>query len=201
MAELRAEGKIKYLGLSEVSAETVRRASAVAHIDAVQVENSPWFLDIEKPTTNLLKTSRILGIAIVGYSPIGRGMLSGTFQSPDDLEEGDSRRLSSRFQPENFGKNVILVNEIVALAKKKSITATQLTLAWLMAQGEDIIPIPETTKIEGLKENLAALNVQLTKGEVQEMRTLVDAAEIHGSRYPEAHLKFVFGDTPKEQVG
>jgi aryl-alcohol dehydrogenase-like predicted oxidoreductase len=198
MAELKAEGKIKYIGLSEVSAETVRRACAVAHIDAVQVEYSPWFLDIEKSTTNLLDTCRTLGVAIVAYSPIGRGMLSGTIQSLDDLAEGDNRRLAPRFKPENFGKNLVLVNEIVALAKKKGITATQLTLAWLMAQGEDIIPIPGTTKIERLKENLGALDVKLSKEEIQEIRTLVDAAETHGDRYPEGALKYVFGDTPRE---
>jgi aryl-alcohol dehydrogenase-like predicted oxidoreductase len=198
MAELKAQGKIKYLGLSEVSAETVRRACAVTHIDAVQVEYSPWFLDIEKSTTDLLKTCRSLGVAIVAYSPIGRGMLSGTIQSLDDLEENDSRRFSPRFQPENFSQNLVLVNEIVAIAKRKGVTATQLTLAWLMAQGDDIIPIPGTTKIERLKENLGALDVKLSKDEIQEMRRLVDVAEIHGNRYAEAHLKYVFGNTPEE---
>jgi aryl-alcohol dehydrogenase-like predicted oxidoreductase len=198
MAELQAKGKIKYLGLSEVSVDTLRRACKVTHIDAVQVEYSPWFVDIEKPTTDLLKTCRELGVATVAYSPIGRGMLSGTIQSLDDLEEGDARRFSPRFSPENFSKNLVLVNEIVALAKRKGVTATQLTLAWLMAQGDDIIPIPGTTKIERMKENLGALKIKLSKEEVQAMRTLVDAAETHGSRYPEAHLKYVFGDTPKE---
>lgn len=142
MKELQDEGKVKYLGLSECSAESLRRACKVVHIDAVQVEYSPWALDIESKEIDLLRTCRELGVAVVAYSPIGRGMLSGTLRSPDDLPEGDFRKFSPRFSKENFPKNLKLVDEIVKIAEAKGCTSTQLALAWLMAQGDDIIPIP-----------------------------------------------------------
>jgi aryl-alcohol dehydrogenase-like predicted oxidoreductase len=199
MAELKAEGKIKYLGLSECSAESLRRAHKVHPISAVQVEYSPWALDIESPQINLLKTARELGVAVVAYSPIGRGVLSGTIRSRKDFEEGDFRLFSPRFSEENFSKNLELVDTIVALAQKKGVTATQLTLAWLLAQGDDIIPIPGTTKIERLEENLGALQVKLSNEEEAEIRQAIENAEILGGRYPEAFTKALFADTPAEE--
>jgi aryl-alcohol dehydrogenase-like predicted oxidoreductase len=193
---LSREGKVRYLGLSEISSETLRRACKVVHIDAVQIEYSPFTIDIEDPKIGLLQTCRELGVAVIAYSPLGRGFLTGQYKSPDDFEEGDFRKISPRFSKENFPKNLKLVDRIGALAKKKGCTPGQLTLAWLMAQGDDIIPIPGTKKIKYLEENLGALNVKLTPEEVKEVRDLVEAAEVHGDRYPSAAMGSLFADTP-----
>jgi aryl-alcohol dehydrogenase-like predicted oxidoreductase len=198
MVELKNEGKIKYLGLSECSAESLRRACKIHHIAAVQIEYSPWALDIESPQIDLLRTCRELGVAVVAYSPIGRGMLSGTFRSANDIPKGDFRKLAPRFSDENFPKNLVLVDKIVELAKAKGVTATQLTLAWLMRQGDDIIPIPGTTKVERLEENLESLRVELTDEEEKTVRKACEEAEIHGSRYPEGFMSGLFADTVKE---
>jgi len=196
MVELKKEGKIKYLGLSEVSADTLRRACKVHHIDAVQIEYSPFSIDIENPQVNLLKTCRELGVATVAYSPLGRGFVTGVYRSPDDFEDGDFRKGSPRFSKENFPKNLKLVDGLVDLAKKKGCSPGQLTLAWLLAQGEDIIPIPGTKKIKYLEENLGALDVKLTKDEEKQIRGLVENAEVHGLRYPEGMMSYLFADTP-----
>jgi aryl-alcohol dehydrogenase-like predicted oxidoreductase len=180
-----------------VSSETLRRACKVHHIDAVQIEYSPFTTDIEDPHIGLLETCRELGVAVVAYSPLGRGMLTGRYKSPDDFEEGDFRKISPRFSRENFAKNLKLVDGIAELAKKKGCTAGQLTLAWLLAQGEDIIPIPGTKKIKYLEENLGALKIKLTREEVKQIRDLVSAAEVHGDRYGDAMAKYLFADTPK----
>lgn len=137
-----SEGKIRYLGLSEVSSETLRRAYAVHPISAVEIEYSPFALDIENSDIGLLSTCRELGVAIVAYSPLGRGMMTGAYKSPDDFEEGDFRKMIPRFSKENFPKNLKLVEELEAIAKKKGCTTGQLTLAWLIKQGEHVIPIP-----------------------------------------------------------
>ncbi|KAH9203366.1 NADP-dependent oxidoreductase domain-containing protein [Leptodontidium sp. 2 PMI_412] len=196
MAELKSEGKIKYIGLSEVSSKTLRRACKVTHVDAVQIEYSPFCTEIENPKISLLKTCRELGVATIAYSPLGRGMLTGAYKSPDDFEEGDFRLYSPRFSAENFKKNLKLVDGIVAIAKKKNCTPAQLTLAWLMAQGDDILPIPGTKKIKYLEENMGALNVKLSKAEEAEIRKLVENTEVHGDRYPEAMAGHLFADTP-----
>ncbi|KAH7356420.1 aldo-keto reductase, putative [Rhexocercosporidium sp. MPI-PUGE-AT-0058] len=196
MAELQSEGKIKHIGLSEISSETLRRACKIAHVDAVQIEYSPFCTEIEDPKISLLKTCRELGVATVAYSPLGRGMLTGRYKSPDDFEEGDFRTYSPRFSAENFKKNLKLVDGIEAIAKRKNCTAGQLTLAWLMAQGDDILPIPGTKKIKYLEENMGALNVKLSKEEEIGIRKLVQSAEVHGERYPEAMAGHLFADTP-----
>lgn len=136
------EGKIKYLGLSEVSSTTLRRACAVHHIDAVQIEYSPFAMEIEDPAIALLKTCRELGVATIAYSPLGRGFVTGNYKSRADFEPGDYRLISPRFSEENFPKNLKLVDDLKALAQKKGCTSTQLCLAWLMAQGNDVFPIP-----------------------------------------------------------
>ncbi|KAF8855508.1 Aldo/keto reductase [Acephala macrosclerotiorum] len=183
MVQLKKEGKIKYLGLSEISSATLRRACKVHHIDAVQIEYSPFCIDIEQPQVDLLKTCRELGVAVVAYSPLGRGLLTGAYKSPSDFEEGDFRKFAPRFSSENFPKNLKLPG--------------QLTLAWLLAQGEDIIPIPRTKKIKYLEENLGALDVKLSMEEEKEIRGLVEGAEVHGTRYPEAMMASLFADTPE----
>jgi len=190
------EGKIKYLGLSECSSDSLRRAHKVRPISAVQIEYSPFSMDIEDPQINLLATCRELGVAVVAYSPLGRGFVTGQYKSPDDFEEGDFRRLAPRFSAENFPKNLRLVDEIAALAKEKGCTPGQLTLAWLLAQGEDIIPIPGTKKMKYLDENVGALKVRLTADEVAAIRKAVENAEVHGGRYPEAMAGALFADTP-----
>lgn len=139
LKQLKQEGKIKYIGLSEVSSDSLRRACKIEHVDAVQMEFSPFSLEIEQE--GLLKTARELGVAIVAYSPIGRGMLAGTIRSPSDFEEGDFRRYSPRFSEENFPKNLELVDKISAIAEKKGVTPSQLTLAWVLAQGDDFFPV------------------------------------------------------------
>lgn len=182
MAELKKEGKIKYLGLSECSAETLRRACKVHHISAVQVEYSPFSMDIEQ--NGLLAACRELGVAIVAYSPFSRGILSGTIKSHDDFEPNDRRRAMPRYSEANFSKNMDLVHSITEIANKKGATPGQLTLAWLMAQGDDIIPIPGTTKAKNFDENMGSLDIKLTKEEEAEIRQKIEATEITGDRYP-----------------
>ena len=193
MAELKKEGKIRYLGLSECSAATLRRACKVHHIAAVQVEYSPFSMDIEQ--NDLLKTCRELGVAVVAYSPFSRGFLTGTIKSRDDLDEDDRRRVMPRYNEENFHKNMELVHSITAIAEKKKCTPGQLTLAWLMAQGDDIIPIPGTTKAKNIDENMGSLQVKLTAEEEKEIREKVQAAEVTGDRYPKAMLGHLYSDT------
>jgi len=200
LKKIKQEGLIKYIGLSECSSDSLRRACKVEHIDCVQVEYSPFSLEIESEQINLLKTCRELGVALVAYSPIGRGMLGGKLRSPDDFEEGDFRKYAPRFSKENFPKNLELVDKIDAIAKKKNTTAPALTLAWLLAQGDDIFPIPGTTNTGRLEENLSALKIKLTKEEEKEIREACEKAEISGERYPEAYSKGLFADTvPLEQ--
>ncbi|KAF2740873.1 putative aldo-keto reductase [Polyplosphaeria fusca] len=197
MAELKKAGKIKYLGLSECSSASLRRAYAVHPITAVQVEYSPFALDIESEQIDLLNTCRELGVAVVAYSPLGRGMLTGTLRSPDDFEEGDFRKFGPRFSAENFPKNLKLVDELGQMAKEKGVASGQLVLAWLLAQGQDIFPIPGTTKLERLKENVGSLQVHLTKDEEQKIRKACEAAEIVGARYPESFVANLYADTPE----
>lgn len=196
MKKLKHEGKIKYLGLSECSSESLRRACKVEHIDAVQIEYSPFSLDIESEQIGLLKTARELGVAIVAYSPIGRGMLGGQIRSPDDFEEGDFRKWAPRFSAENFPKNLKLVDRITELAKKKNATASQLTLAWILAQGDDFFPIPGTTSLARIEENVGSLKIKLSKEEEAEIRKACQEAEPAGSRYPEAFATSLYADTP-----
>lgn len=145
-------------------------------------------MDIENPQIGLLETCRELGVAVVAYSPLGRGFVSGQYRSRDDFEEGDFRKGVPRFSAENFPKNLKLVDQLVEFAKKKGCTASQLTLAWLLAQGSDIIPIPGTKKIKYLEENVASAKIKLTDEEVAEIRKAVETAEVHGERYPGAYV-------------
>ncbi|KAH7393554.1 NADP-dependent oxidoreductase domain-containing protein [Cadophora sp. MPI-SDFR-AT-0126] len=197
MAELKKEGMIRYLGLSEISSETLRRACKVHHINVVQIEYSPFALDIEHPNIGLLKTCRELGVAVVAYSPLGRGMLTGAYKSPDDFEPGDFRTYAPRFSAENFPKNLKLIENLSTIAKLKGCTTGQLTLAWLLAQGNDIFPIPGTKKIKYLEENLGAQDVQLSEEDVKEIRNMIEAVEVHGHRYPDVMKISLFADTPE----
>ncbi|KAI0469468.1 Aldo/keto reductase [Xylaria cf. heliscus] len=193
LKELVNEGKIKYVGLSEVSSATLRRAHAVHPIHAVQVEYNPWTLDIEGPSgTNLLETCRELGVSVFAYSPLGRGIMTGRYRSAADFGPGDSRPMLPRYQGENFQKNLKLVDQFAEIAKRKGCTAGQLVLAWLLAQGGDIFVIPGTKKIPYLEENFAASEVVLTKDEEKLLRGLVEEAGVGGDR---AAMFGAFADT------
>ncbi|KAL1849040.1 hypothetical protein Plec18170_007699 [Paecilomyces lecythidis] len=196
MVELKNEGKIRYLGLSECSSDTLRRACKVHHISAVQIEYSPYSLDIESPRIKLLETARELGVAVVAYSPLCRGFLGGKIRSPDDFPEGDNRKFMPRFSKENFYKNIQLLDVLNGIAEKKGVHVSSLTLAWLLAQGEDIIPIPGTTRTENIDLNLKALSIKLTPEENAEIRAAAENAEVAGPRYAPSNTANLFADTP-----
>jgi aryl-alcohol dehydrogenase-like predicted oxidoreductase len=186
LAELVQEGKVRYIGLSEASPDTLRRANAVHQISALQTEYSLWS---REPEDEILPTCRELGIGFVAYSPLGRGFLTGAIQSIDDLDEDDYRRFSPRFQGENFQRNLDLVTKISELAADKAVTPAQLALAWVLSQGEDIVPIPGTKRRARLEENAAAVDVVLSD---DELRDIADALpEAAGQRYPEAMMQSV----------
>lgn len=189
MAELVWAGKVRYLGLSETSSETLTRAHRVHPIAALQSEFSLWSRDPQEH--GVLATCRELGVALVAYSPLGRGFLTGALKSPDDFATDDYRRLSPRFQGENFQRNLELVERVRALAGAKGVTPGQLALAWVLAQGEDIIPIPGTRRRRYLLENLAALEVQLSGAETAELDRLFTPEQVAGTRYPAAWMQLV----------
>lgn len=200
MAELKKQGKIRYLGLSECSAATLRRACKVHPIAAAQMEFSPFALEIESEQTNFLKTARELGVKIVAYSPLGRGFLTGAIKSRSDLDEKDSRFSHPRFSEEHFGENLKLVKLLSDMAAKKGCTPGQLSLAWVLAQGEDFIPIPGTKRVKYLEENAKAIEVKLTKEEEQEFRKAVESVGgSKGARYPPAMMAVTFGDSPERR--
>lgn len=182
MAELVKEGKIKAIGLSEVSPETLRKGHAVHPITALQTEYSLWS---REPEDELLETCKELGIAFVAYSPLGRGFLTGQIKKFEDFEPGDYRRIAPRFQGENFNKNLQLVKKIEALAERKGCTASQLALAWVLQQGEHIFPIPGTKRIKYLEENAAAINVTFTPEELAEIDDIAPKGVAAGNRYQE----------------
>jgi aryl-alcohol dehydrogenase-like predicted oxidoreductase len=180
MAELVKEGKVRYIGMSEAAPQTIRRANAVHPITALQTEYSLWSRD---PEDEILPTVRELGIGFVAYSPLGRGFLTGSIKSPDDFGEGDFRRNHPRFQGENFQKNIELVEEIEQIAEEKGITPGQLALAWVLHQGEDIVPIPGTTKVAHLKELIAATEIELTDEDLRRIEEAFPKGVTAGDRY------------------
>jgi aryl-alcohol dehydrogenase-like predicted oxidoreductase len=181
MAELVQQGKVRYLGLSEAAPETIRRASAVHRIAALQTEYSLWSRDPEDD--GVLSTCRQLGIAFVAYSPLGRGFLTGRFKMFEDLPPDDFRRKNPRFQGENFQKNLDLVRRVEEIAREKGCTPGQLALAWLLARGRDVIPIPGTKRIKYLEQNVGALNVELTPTDLQQIDEAAPKGFTHGPRY------------------
>jgi len=186
MAELVQAGKVRYIGLSEASAETIRRAHAVHPITAVQTEYSLWTRDVEE---QILPTLQELGIALVAYSPLGRGFLSGRFTSTDELDDGDYRRHGPRFTGENLQKNLALAERVRELADAREITPGQLALAWVLSRWQHIVPIPGTKRVSYLEENLGAADVQLSEADAQAIADAVPAAA--GDRYPEAVMRSV----------
>jgi aryl-alcohol dehydrogenase-like predicted oxidoreductase len=188
MSDLVSAGKVCFLGLSEAGPETIRRAHAVHPISALQSEYSLWTRDLEDDVLPIL---RELGIGFVAYSPLGRGFLTGQIKSFDDFTADDYRRLSPRFQGENFAKNLELVERITAIAARKGITAGQLALAWVMAQGNDIVPIPGTKRRKYLEENIAATAVEISAGELAEIAEALPKGAAAGTRYPESMMPLV----------
>jgi aryl-alcohol dehydrogenase-like predicted oxidoreductase len=186
MAELVSEGKVRYLGLSEASAETIRRAHAVHPITALQTEYSLWTRDVE---AEIMPTLQELGIALVAYSPLGRGFLSGRFSRPEELDEGDFRRYGPRFTGENLKHNTELVERVRELAAEKGVTPGQLALAWVLHRGEHVVPIPGTKRVSYLEENLAAAEIHLSDAEVERIAEAVPMAA--GARYDEAGMRSV----------
>ena len=183
MSRLVEEGKVRFLGLSEASPETLERACKTHPITALQTEYSLWTRD---PEPEILPACRRLGVAFVAYSPLGRGFLTGAFTSPDDFEADDYRRTSPRFQGENFARNLQLVDKAKQLAKSVGVTASQLALAWVLAQGEDIVPIPGTKHRKYLEQNAAAVDLSLTPNLVQELQSIFPPDAAAGDRYAPA---------------
>nr|WP_242038692.1 aldo/keto reductase [Chroococcidiopsis sp. [FACHB-1243]] len=188
IADLIQDGKVRYAGLSEAGAETLRRADRVHPIAMLQTEYSLW---TREPETEVLPVCRELGTSLVAYSPLGRGFLTGAFQSPDNFPPDDWRRHNPRFQGENFYRNLELVKKIKQIAAQKQCTPAQLALAWLLAKGEDIIPIPGTKRQTRLHENVGAVDIVLTGEELQQIEAIVPIGAAAGTRYPEALMPFV----------
>ncbi|KAF8177546.1 NADP-dependent oxidoreductase domain-containing protein [Mycena galopus ATCC 62051] len=198
MAEFVKDDKIKYLGLSEVSAATLRRAYAVHPIAAVQVEYSAFTLDIEDPKIGLLAAARELGVQVVAYAPLGRGLLTGQFKSPNDFADDDFRKSVPRYSAENFPNILKLADVMKSIAAKyPGATAGQVALAWLLAQGDDIITIPGTKKIKYLEENIAAGKLSLSAEDLKAVRSIAAQADAgQGDRYPAMMMPLMFADTP-----
>lgn len=188
MAQLVKEGKVRFLGLSEVSAPTLRRAEQVHPIAALQTEYSLWSRD---PEDEILTTCRELGIGFVAYSPLGRGFLTGQIKRFEDLAADDYRRISPRFQGENFQRNLDLVRRVEEIAAQKKCRPSQLALAWVLAQGTDVIPIPGTKRRKFLEENVAALEVSLTADDLRQLDELMPLGSAAGARYPESMMKAI----------
>ncbi|KAJ9701274.1 hypothetical protein PVL29_006565 [Vitis rotundifolia] len=193
LKKLVEEGKIKYIGLSEASASTIRRAHAVHPITAVQLEWSLWARDAEE---DIIPTCRELGIGIVAYSPLGRGFLSLGAKVAENLSNDDYRKTLPRFQPENIEHNNILFERVKEIATRKGCTTSQLALAWVHHQGDDVCPIPGTTKIGNLDQNIGALSLTLTPEEMAELESIASAVAIRGDRFQGTSLTWKASDTP-----
>ena len=190
MAELVRAGKVRYLGLSEVAPQTLERAHRIHPITALQSEYSLWTRD---PEDGVLETCRQLGVGFVPYCPLGRGFLTGRIRSTADFAPDDYRRESPRFQGENFARNLALVEKVQSLAREKGCTAAQLALAWVLAQGEDIVPIPGTRRVKNLEENLGALEVRMSPEELAAIEAVFPASAVAGARYAENMMRLVRG--------
>ena len=192
MAELVTAGKVRHLGLSEAAADTIRRAQAVHPITALQSEWSLWSRDLED---DVVPAARALGVGIVPYSPLGRGFLTGQIRSPEELSRGDFRRGTPRFEGENFARNLDVVEHVGTIATEKGVTSGQLALAWVQAQGDDVVPIPGTKRRAYLEENVAALDVELTADDIAELEAVASTSAVSGAR--SGDMAWVSGQTPE----
>lgn len=188
MADLVKAGKVRALGLSEAAPQTIRRAQKVHPIAALQTEYSLWSRDVE---AEILPTVRELGIGFVPYSPLGRGFLTGQFKSVDDLDPADYRRNTPRFQGENFDRNLALLREVEAMAAEKKVTPGQLALAWVLAQGSDIVPIPGTRRVKHLEDNIKAVELELTKVDLERIDRIMPVGAASGDRYQASSMKAI----------
>ncbi len=188
MSELVRQGKVRFLGLSEAAPETIRRAAKVHPITALQTEYSLWTRHVEE---EILPTCRELGIGFVPYSPLGRGFLTGRFRSVEDLPENDYRRMSPRFQAENMERNLALVARVEEIASERGVTPAQLALAWVLHQGQDVVPIPGTKRRRYLEENLGALEIELSPQDVERIGGVFAPDEVAGERYPEGAMRSI----------
>jgi aryl-alcohol dehydrogenase-like predicted oxidoreductase len=193
MAELVTAGKVRHLGLSEAAADTIRRAHTVHPISALQSEWSLWSRDLED---DVIPTARQLGVGIVPYSPLGRGLLTGQIRNPEELSRGDFRRGTPRFEGDNFTRNLDVVERVRTIATEKGVTAGQLALAWVQAQGEDVVPIPGTKRRAYLEENVAALDVELSADDIAELEAVASTSAVSGAR--SADMAWVSGHTPEK---
>ncbi|OGM50531.1 hypothetical protein ABOM_000887 [Aspergillus bombycis] len=193
MQQLVDDGLVKYLGLSECSADTLRRAHRIHPISAVQVEVSPFAVDAFR--NGLVDACGELGVAIVPYSPFSRGFLTGKFRSVNDFDANDRRRILPRFSEVNFPKNLAIVNRMEELASNKNCSVGQLTLAWLRSTGKMVIPIPGTTKIPNLEENLGSLDVKLSPKDLEDINDVIQAADVQGERHPKSMMPYLYVDT------
>ncbi|CAE6449140.1 hypothetical protein RSOLAG1IB_11122 [Rhizoctonia solani AG-1 IB] len=200
LVDLVKAGKIRYIGLSEPSPTTLRRANKVHPIAAIQVEYSPFVLDIEQKG-HLLDTARELGVTVVAYSPLGRGLLAGQVTSHADIPDDDMRKGIPKYSEANFPKITSLVNKIKDIGKKHNATSGQITLAFMLAQGDNIIPIPGTKKIKYAEENVGALGVKLTPEDIKAIRKAIVETELTGDQYPTAYMHLLYGDTPEPSAG
>jgi aryl-alcohol dehydrogenase-like predicted oxidoreductase len=190
MAELVKQGKVRHLGLSEAAAKTIERAHKVHPITALQTEYSLWSRDVED---EILPTIRRLGIGLVPYSPLGRGFFTGRFKTPDDFDAKDYRRMTPRFQGENFDSNLGLLSVVESLAAEKGVKPGQVALAWVLAQGEDVVPIPGTKRRVYLEENVAALDVTLSNTEIEKLSNAIPRGAAAGDRYQASSMKALNG--------
>ena len=190
LSDLVSKGLIRYIGLSEASAATLKRACAIHQVTALQSEYSLWTRD---PEAEMLATCRTLGVGFVPYSPLGRGFLTGAITSPDDFAADDYRRFSPRFQGENFDRNLALVAKVQELAQRLACTPSQLALAWVLAQGDDLVPIPGTKRVKYLEENIRALDIRLAPEQLAELDAIFPEGAVSGLRYPEAMMGSVNG--------
>jgi aryl-alcohol dehydrogenase-like predicted oxidoreductase len=186
MAQLISQGKVRFLGICEAGARTLRRAHREHPITALQTEYSLWFRDVER---GILPACRELGVGYIAYAPLGRGLLTGTIKSVDDLPPDDRRRRHPRFLPENLARNVGLVQQLEAIAARHHVAPAQVALAWILAQGEDIVPIPGTSHVRNLEQNAAAVELQLTTAELEGLSRIFAIGAGAGERYPEHILK------------
>jgi aryl-alcohol dehydrogenase-like predicted oxidoreductase len=188
MADLVQAGKVRFIGLSEAAPATIRRAHKIHPVTALQTEYSLWSRD---PEDEILPLARELGIAFVAYSPLGRGFLTGRFRRFEDIPEGDYRRLSPRFQGENFQKNLALADQVREFARTKGIKPSQLALAWVLAQGDEIIPIPGTACRSHLEENVAAMEISFSAEDLKQMAEIAPKGAAAGLRYPETAMQYL----------
>lgn len=196
MAELVKQGKVKYIGLSECSANDLRRAHAVHPISALQIEVSPFVLEPFDPKTGILATARELGITIVAYSPLGRGMLTGRYKSVDDFEADDFRRSIPKYSNENFPKILDIVSKIKEIAATHNATPGQAAIAWVLAQGDDFVTIPGTKNVKYIKENVGAAAVKLTREDIAAITKITTDADLVGGRYADAIIQMMYTDSP-----